>query len=710
MEGFLSLPRFAKGGIAVLLAVALLGWAIVAYSAKRQHEDARSLENAVATLKSQGDREETALLERKSLEERLAAAEAELVGSQEALATGREEKSEIEAKLAELEAAFAEAGAPAEGTDGQGGALALLDRQRSTDEDGSGAGEAGMVDAETLRARLTETMTSLSAKNAMLQQRDRELARAEAAAEAAAADVEALEAAALERDKLRDRLTANMTTLSAKSATLQQRGRELSRAQEEVEARTAEIADLRTAIEERDALRDRLTSNMTALSARSATVQQRDRELARLKSDYDEALTSIEALEAASADREAAGRSLDAATAKLASTKQALNDGADALEKNQQALSDQNARLQELQSKQASIEAALAEKEAEVGQQEQRLATLAEDFDQEEQRLSAQRQEIEAVKAELANLVLAREEGAAENSSLVAEGDSLQASLTEREDAISVAEGELERLNGDIVDAELRLAEKETEIEARQSQLLTHGTEIQGAEASLAALKADRAMAEAETIELKKAINRQQTALADLEALKGEIGEAKVELTRQASLLDEKRREMKAAEDRLAGVERSRRTVSVGNQSLPRIPIAELSADNTAVLPVDPMQEPYPVQTELGVRLALVHFDLGSAELTPGGARRAKEAAAWIKQQGIEKIRLIGATDTIGTKENNMALAKRRAQTLFETFAAEGIDPGRIELISMGEDGGGEIIDDQTAEPLNRCVGVFIGG
>ena len=127
------------------------------------------------------------------------------------------------------------------------------------------------------------------------------------------------------------------------------------------------------------------------------------------------------------------------------------------------------------------------------------------------------------------------------------------------------------------------------------------------------------------------------------------------------------------------------------------------------MLPVDPTQQPYPVQTDMGVRLALVHFDLGSAELTPGGLRRAKEAAAWIKEQGIETIRLIGATDTIGTKENNLALARRRAQTLFDTFAAEGIDPDRIELMSMGEAGGGEIIEDQTAEPLNRCVGVFIG-
>ena len=145
-------------------------------------------------------------------------------------------------------------------------------------------------------------------------------------------------------------------------------------------------------------------------------------------------------------------------------------------------------------------------------------------------------------------------------------------------------------------------------------------------------------------------------------------------------------------------------------QTLPQIPIASLSRDSLAVLPIDPTEYPFPVQTKGGVRLSLVHFDLGSAELTPGALRRAKEAAAWIKEQDIEKIRLVGATDTIGTKEDNMVLARRRAQSLLDTFAAEGIDPDRIELLSLGEAGGSEIIGDQTAEPLNRCVGVFIEG
>jgi outer membrane protein OmpA-like peptidoglycan-associated protein len=95
--------------------------------------------------------------------------------------------------------------------------------------------------------------------------------------------------------------------------------------------------------------------------------------------------------------------------------------------------------------------------------------------------------------------------------------------------------------------------------------------------------------------------------------------------------------------------------------------------------------------------------------LTPGALRKAEEAAAWIKSQDVEKIRLVGFTDTIGTKANNRSLAKRRATSLLRVFEAQGVDLERIEIIANGEVGAREVTADHTAEPLNRCVGVFIG-
>jgi len=640
------LPRFAKGGIAVLLAVALLGWAIVAYSAKRQHDDVRSRDSALATLKGQADSEGQALVELQTIKEQFAVAETELASSREAVAASRDEKSDLDAKLAELEAELEALRETSGDTSGNGEALALLKTEDGTDEASADAEPSALVDAETLRARLTKTMTALSAKNAMLQQRDRDLERTQAEAEAAATEIETMKAA----------------------------------------------------LEERDLLRTRLTENMTTLSAKTATVQQRERELASLQGDHDQALTMIDslkgdiesleadikALEVDNADRETVGRSLDVLTAQLTKTQQELSDGADALEANQSALDDQRVRVSALTDEQAAIEAVIGERQAEADQLEEKLAALTSDVSKEGEKLAAQ------------------------SSSLTAEIDSLQASLSEKEDAIAAAETELARLEEEIATAQELLIAKEGEAEEKRVFLSQQNSEIQEAEASLAAVKATQTDAEAETLALKNAIDRQQGALDDLASLKGELDDTQGKLARQTALLSKRQGEIMAADTRLEEIRQASTSESSGSQSLPSIPIAELSEDTLAILPIDPLYVPFPVQTPKGVRLAQVHFDFASHELTPGGSRKAKEAAAWIKKQDVEKIRLVGFTDSIGTKANNKALAERRAHALLKLLEEEGVDRSRVEIVASGEDDVQEMIPDQTAEPLNRCVGIFV--
>ena len=43
----------------------------------------------------------------------------------------------------------------------------------------------------------------------------------------------------------------------------------------------------------------------------------------------------------------------------------------------------------------------------------------------------------------------------------------------------------------------------------------------------------------------------------------------------------------------------------------------------------------YPVDTELGLKLAQIHFDTGSAELSPGASRRILAVADWVTKEGI---------------------------------------------------------------------------
>ncbi|MGI9501648.1 MAG: OmpA family protein, partial [Geminicoccaceae bacterium] len=326
----------------------------------------------------------------------------------------------------------------------------------------------------------------------------------------------------------------------------------------------------------------------------------------------------------------------------------------------------------------------IVERQAEVDQLELKLAALASDVSNEEDAL------------------------AAKSSSLTAEIDSLEATLSEKQDAIATAETELSRLEGEIATAQELLLTKEGEVEEQQVLLNAQTTELQTAEASLAAIKADQADVEAETVELKSAIDRQQAALDDLDILKGKLDETGEALARQTALLSERQSELAAADTQLDEIRQAAASDPSAGQSLPTIPIAELSKDSLAVLPIDPLYVPFPIQTPKGVRLTQIHFDFASADLTPGGLRKAKEAAAWIKAQDVEKVRLVGFTDSIGTKANNKALAERRARSLLQILEDEGVDGSRIEIVANGEEGVQELVPDQTAEPLNRCVGIFI--
>ena len=759
MESLLSLPRSAKAGLTVLLAVALLGWAIVAYSAKRQHDDARSLRNAVATIRGQEEQTQTTLADIQRLEERLAATEAELSASREAALASQQEKSDVEAALAELEAELEEAkvGAVAESGNAEDGdrALGLI---------GDGQDEPGDAsEADPVRARLTKLMTKLSAESATLRQRERDLARLKEDKQAAEAEIEALEGEAARGEAARGRLTDLMTTLSARTATLQQRERELAQARSAAEEAFAEIEALEGAIEERDALRSRLTETMARLSAERATLQQRERELARLREDMAVAETEIEALQVETARGEAAhGRltglmtTLSARTATLqqkereleqlradyrsagealaaleaehaeidstattladlrdrqADAEQALDLGAEALAANKQAIGETEARLQALAEEQGALEALIAEKQAALTEKEEEFQAIVHAIVDEQAKLDNLQAQIVEAEQELASLEAAIAEAEAESSGLTAEIDALEAGLSDKQDALAYVGSDLERLNAELETSRRRLEASEASLKERQDQLEARQNEVKTVEASLASLKAHQPAVEKAAAELKATVSDREAALGELEAIKGELEATRTELNYQNTILNERQEQIALADKRLDQVQLAIRKgdESSDAEASGGLPIPAVNLDDFTALSIDPLHEPFPIQTPAGIRLTQIHFDLGSAELTPGGLRKAKEAANWIKAQNVEKVRLIGFTDTIGTKENNKRLAARRADSLLELFATEGIDPSKVEIIANGEEGAREVIPDQTSEPLNRCVGIFVG-
>ncbi|MGI9451528.1 MAG: OmpA family protein [Geminicoccaceae bacterium] len=762
MESFLSLPRSAKTGLAVLLAVALLGWGIVAYSSKSQHEDAGSLQQALATIDTKNQTEQAVKTELEDLNTRLAAAETDLSTTMKDKMALEDQVGQLETDLGVREAAVADleerlasikTESGASGTTTQAQALGLI------------GGQGADVDAATLRDRLTKARTSLSARSATLAQRDRQLAQTKVDLDAAKADIETIQSDLVEQGVLRERLSATMTKLSGRTATLDQRDRELEKTKADLDTADATIETLQSDLVEQGVLRERLSATMTKLSGRTATLAQRDRELERLKADYDTATARIAELEADLVEQgslrerlnatmtKLSGRSAmldqrdralaaineehEALLAKLANfeadrtkreetdqtisslklrvdrAEQALAKGTEALAVNQQEIADSEASVAELKAETETITQAISEKEQLIAERGQELAALDGKISAEEETLAnlasavGEREgEIEDAKGRLADLKVAEAETEGSISSLTAELGQQEADLSNREDAVVYADARLTKLRDEVAMAEERIAEVERLLGQKLDELDDRQLEVKAVEATLLTLKQDRAATAAETVNLQNTVSDQEAVLRDLEMAKDDLEKTKVELGYQRKLLSERQEQIQMAEDRLTQLQKVARK---GSQTLPRVPIAAISSDNLAVLPVDPTYQPFPVQTPMGIRLTEVHFDMGSADLTPGGLRKATEAAAWIKEQDVQQVRLLGFTDSIGTRANNRSLAKRRAESLLNLFEEQGVDPSKIEIIARGEVGAREVTEDQTAEPLNRCVGVFIG-
>lgn len=122
----------------------------------------------------------------------------------------------------------------------------------------------------------------------------------------------------------------------------------------------------------------------------------------------------------------------------------------------------------------------------------------------------------------------------------------------------------------------------------------------------------------------------------------------------------------------------------------------------------DPLRSAFPISKKLGLRLAQVHFDPNSTQLSPGSERFTREAVEWIKMVPGRKIIVAGFADRTGSSEANKKVSADRAQSVASMLEDLGVDPNNIEIKAMGEENGPEPTEDGTAEPLNRCAAIFL--
>lgn len=99
---------------------------------------------------------------------------------------------------------------------------------------------------------------------------------------------------------------------------------------------------------------------------------------------------------------------------------------------------------------------------------------------------------------------------------------------------------------------------------------------------------------------------------------------------------------------------------------------------------------------------AMIHFDLDKSNIRQDDMATLDQKVAILQANPDLKIRIGGHCDERGSDEYNLALGNRRAQSAKQYLVSHGIDAGRIETQSWGEEK--PLVDghDESAWSQNR--------
>ena len=97
-----------------------------------------------------------------------------------------------------------------------------------------------------------------------------------------------------------------------------------------------------------------------------------------------------------------------------------------------------------------------------------------------------------------------------------------------------------------------------------------------------------------------------------------------------------------------------------------------------------------------------VFFETDSTELTPQSRATLDKQAQWLQRYGQYAFMIEGHADERGTREYNLALGARRAQTVRDYLISRGIAANRMNTISYGKERPVAICDDISCWSQNR--------
>lgn len=97
-----------------------------------------------------------------------------------------------------------------------------------------------------------------------------------------------------------------------------------------------------------------------------------------------------------------------------------------------------------------------------------------------------------------------------------------------------------------------------------------------------------------------------------------------------------------------------------------------------------------------------VYFDTDSHDIRDDARGLLDAQTAWLRRYGAVRVRIEGNADERGTREYNLALGARRANSVRDYLVGQGVTADRISTISFGKESPLDTGTDEAAWQKNR--------
>jgi len=106
----------------------------------------------------------------------------------------------------------------------------------------------------------------------------------------------------------------------------------------------------------------------------------------------------------------------------------------------------------------------------------------------------------------------------------------------------------------------------------------------------------------------------------------------------------------------------------------------------------------------------IVYFSSDSSDLTPEAQQTLRGQAQWLQRYSQHTVTIEGHADERGTREYNIALGARRAETVRRFLVQSGVSIARIRTTSFGKERPVAVCNDISCWSQNRRAQTVLGG